>query len=175
MNIPQTTYPIVPGESFNGAVDQCQYEDRISRIAESLVAVGAFQFMGTNPPGATGVSPGGVKLIPDGTVVGSVGSFIGVAVMDMARSPFLGTANTSSGSGQYQIGDDVPLIRRGRIWMYSETAYTQGNPVYVRVTAAGIAVTGQIRDGAAANFVLHPTAIFMNTSAAPGIGLVEIK
>jgi hypothetical protein len=175
VNIPQTTYPIVPVEGFNGKADQCQFEDIVSRTAESLIAVGAFQYMGTNPPGAAGVSNGGVKLIPDGTVVGSIASLIGVAMMDFARSPFLGTANTSSGTGQYQIGDDVPLMRRGRCWMYSETAVTQGDPVYVRVTAAGVAVTGQVRDGATANFVLHPTAVFMNTTSAAGIALVEIK
>lgn len=175
MNIPQTTYPIVPVQALNGNIDECRYEDIISRIAENAVAVGTFVMMGVNAPGATGVSPGGCKIIPDGTLVGGLTALAGVASNYMARSPFGGTANTSSGSGQYAAGDDVACARRGRVWMYSENAVTQGNPVYVRVTAAGIAVTGQVRDGAVANFVLHPTAVFVNTTAAAGIAFVEIK
>jgi hypothetical protein len=175
MNIPQTTYPTVPTEALNGAADQSLNEDIISRTAENAVPVGGFVMLGTAAPGTTGVSPGQCKIIPDGTLVGALSALAGVALLDMARSPFGGTANTSSGSGQYAAGDSVPCMRRGRCWMYSETAVTQGNPVYVRVTAAGVAVTGQVRDGAAANFVLHPTAVFLSTTGAAGIALVEVK
>lgn len=175
MNIPQTSYPLVPVEGINGGIDQCQFEDIASRIAENAVAVGTFVLMGTNAPGITGVSPGGCKIIPDGTVVGGLSALAGMAAVDLVRSPYGGTANTSSGSGQYAAGDDVKCLRRGRGWMYSESAATAGNPVFVRVTAAGVAVTGQIRDGAATNFVQHPTAVFMSTIAAAGIALVEVK
>lgn len=175
VTIPQTSYTNAPVEAYNGKADQCMAEDIISRLAENAVPVGGFVMLGTAAPSATGLSPGQCKIIPDGTVVGSLTALAGVALLDMARSPLGGTANTQSGSGQYAANDDVPCMRRGRCWMYSETAVTQGNPVYVRVTAASTAVTGQIRDGAAANFVLHPTAVFMNTTGAAGIALVEVK
>jgi len=175
MNIPQTTYPIVPAEAVNGKADQCQFEDIISRTALNAVPVGGFCLMGTAAPGSSGVADGQCKIIPDGTLVGALTQLAGVALMDFARSPFGGTANTDSGSGQFAAGDDVQCMRRGRCWMYAEGAVTAGNPVYVRVTASGTSVTGQVKDGAAANFVLHPTAVFMTTTAGSGIALVEIK
>lgn len=175
MNIPQTTYSNSPAEALNGKADQCSAEDIISRIAENAVPVGGFVLMGTNAPGTSGVSPGGCKIIPDGTLVGALSELAGVALLDLVRSPFGGTANTDSGSGQYAAGDDVPCMRRGRCWMYSENAVTAGNPVYVRTTASGTHVTGQIRDGATTNFVLHPTAVFMSTTSGAGIALVEVK
>jgi hypothetical protein len=153
MQIPQTTYNNVPAEAYNGT----------------------FCLMGPAAPAAAGVGPGQCQLIPDGTLVDALSELAGVAVMDLARSPFSGTSNTASGSGQYQVGDDVPCQRRGRVWMYSENAVTAGDPVYVRTTAASTNVTGQVRDGAAGSFVLHPTAVFMNTTTGAGIALVEIK
>lgn len=175
MQIPQTTYNLVPAEGYNGKTDQCAAEDIISRVALNAITIGTFCLMGTDAPQAAGVGPGQCQLIPDGTVVGSLSQLAGVAIMDLARSPFSGTANSAGGSGQYAAKDDVPCQRRGRVWMYAEGAVTAGNPVYVRVTAASTNLTGQVKDGAASNFVLHPTAVFMTTTSASGIALVEIK
>lgn len=101
---------------------------------------------------------------------------LGVSVFEAARSPYAapGTAY-DSGGGDYAAKDDVAVLRRGRIWMWTENAATQGNPVYVRCTAASGKPNGQVRDGTTTNFVQHPTAVFMTSTSGAGLVLVEVK
>lgn len=171
MNIPQTTYNEFPAALVNGMVTENGPRKKVSRSAQTAMTVGTFCLFGTDGP--SGPNPGQAKAIPDGTA--SLALALGVVVFDSARSPYSTAIATSSGSGQYAIGETVPVLRQGEIAVYAENAVTQGNPVYVRCTAAGTDVNGQVRDGAAANFVLHPTATFQSSTTAAGLALIEVK
>jgi hypothetical protein len=171
MQIPQTTYNDLHVALKNGQQSESALNEKWSRIAKNAITLGTFCLLGDNGP--AGASPGQCKAIPDATA--SLGGNTAVALYDAARSPLSTAIATASGSGQYVAGDDVPLLRKGECGMYSEAAWTQGNPVYVRTTAAGSNVNGQVRDGAAANFVLHPTAVFANNGTGAGVALVEVK
>lgn len=173
MSLPQTTYSDVPSEAILGKVDQCTDEDKLSRLASAELPVGVFVLMDA-APGSTGVSPGTVKPIPDGTA--AMTGVLGVSIFEAARSPYTAPAVAyDSGGADYLAKDDVAVLRRGRIWMWTEAAATEGNPAFVRCTAAAGKPNGQVRDGAAVNFVQHPTAVFMTTTAGAGLVLVEVK
>lgn len=173
MNLPQTTYNDVPGVAKLGMVDQCADEDKLSRIASGALPFGVF-VLADAAAGATGVSPGTCKAIPDSTA--SLAACIGVAVFEAARSPYNvpGTAY-DSGGGDYAAKDDVAVLHKGRIWMWTEAAATEGNPVYVRCTAAAGKPNGQVTDGVTTNFVKHPTAVFAGSTSGAGLVLVEVK
>lgn len=173
MSLPQTSYSNVPSEALLGKVDQCSDEDKISRVASEALPYGVFVFQNA-APGSTGLSPGTVKKIVDAKA--DMVGILGVSVYEAARSPYTapGTAYDSGGA-DYASGEDVAILRRGRIWMWTENAATQGNAVYVRCTAASGKPNGQVRDGTAANFVAHGTAVFMTSTSGAGLVLVEVK
>jgi hypothetical protein len=165
MQIPQTTYNEFPATAKNGMPTKNGPERKESRFASNFVTVGAFAIM--NLP-----ADSQCKAIPDATAT-FANLLLAVALDNPNRSPFSSANATSGGGGQYADGDDVLLMSQGELSMYAENACTAGHPVFVRCTAAGADVTGQIRDGAAANFVQHPTAVFKSTTA--GAGLVKVK
>jgi len=165
MQIPQTTYNEFSAVLANGQPTKNGPERKESRFAKNAVTVGAFCFM--NLP-----ADDQCEAIPDATA-SFAGKLLALALRNPNRSPMSTSTATSSGSGQFSDGDDVTLMTEGEAGSYCENAATAGNPVFVRCTAAGAAMTGQIRDGAAANFVQHPTAVFKQTTA--GAGVVKIK
>jgi hypothetical protein len=165
----QTTYSNAPAVAINGLVTECQPYDKISRQAKGAVKVGTLVLLGDDAP--SGVNPGQCKAIPDATA--SVVNAAGIVVYDAAREPY--TNGVAPAQNQYSDKDMVPLMRKGRIWVYVENAVTQGNPVYVRITAAGTDVTGQFRDGAVANFIAFPNAVFLTSTAGSGLAEIEVK
>lgn len=165
MQIPQTTYNEFPVASVIGMVSANGPKSVESRQAETAITVGTFVLMGTADDQA--------KAIPDATA--ALGNCLGVAKYDAARSPYATTPANDAGAGSYAIGDDVDVLRKGKVWVWTENAATKGNPVYVRCTASGNSINGQARDGTATNFVQHPTAVFMTSTGGAGLVLVEVK
>lgn len=166
MQIPQTTYNEFPSALKNGMLTKNGPKRVESRFAKGAVSVGAFCLMNLD-------SDDQCKAIPDATA-SFAGKLLGLALANPNRSPMSTSTATSSGSGQYSDGDDVSLATLGEAGVYCENAATAGNPVFVRCTAAGADVTGQIRDGAAANFVQHPTAVFKSTTSGAGVAKVKV-
>lgn len=164
MQIPQTSYSEFSAALLNGMPTKNGPHKIESRFAHNAVQVGAFCVMGPSDDQCQSIASGAASL--DGTLLGA-------AIMLTNRSPYSTAVATDSGSGQYSDGDDVSVMSKGELGMYCENAATEGHPVYVRTTAAGSSVIGQIRDGAAANFVLHPTAKFKSSSSAAGVVKVE--
>jgi len=164
MQIPQTTYNEFPAAGKNGMRTKNGPERIESRMASGAVQVGAFCFM--NLP-----ADDQCEAIPDSTS-SFAGKLLALALENPNRSP-MATAASDSGSGQFSDGDDVSLMTQGEAWVYAEGACTAGNPVYVRCLKASNSWTGQVKDGAATNFVQHPTAVFKTTTT--GAGLVKIK
>ena len=64
----------------------------------------------------------------------------GVALYDATREP-----------EAYPVGYVVPCARKGRIFVTSETSYSDGDPVFVRFIATGDEVAGQVRNVADSN------------------------
>lgn len=165
MQIPQTTYNEFPAAAKNGMRSKNGPERVESRFASGAVTVGTFAIM--NEP-----ADNQAKAIPDATA-SFANLLLALALMNPNRSPLSTATATDAGTGQYSDGDDLDLMSEGEAFGYCENAATAGHPVFVRCTAAGSSVNGQLRDGAAANFVQHPTAVFKTTTA--GAGLVKVK
>ena len=108
------------------------------------------------------------------TVTGDVtlGRALGIAVFDPAKEP-----NSALG---YKAGQMVQILRRGYIWMLTETDVAEGSAVFVRfatVTGSGTApAIGKVRkDADTADAVALPGAFFRTTLAAAGLAIVEIN
>jgi len=91
----------------------------------------------------------------------------GVVLYEVGREPYAAATEVA----QYT---PVSILKRGRVWMQVEAAVTKGDPVFVRMLAAGADLRGQVRGTPAANFFIYHNARFVTTqSAADGLALVE--
>ncbi len=74
--------------------------------------------------------------------------------------------SSATGDPQYPVGSDVPVLKKGRVWVQVTEAVVAGSPVYVRY-ATGLADTGDVDkggfsdtgDGTAQVSTLTPTAV----------------
>jgi len=77
---------------------------------------------------------------------------------------------SSSVTADYVDAEDVPVLTAGGIWVYSEEAISDGDPVYVRVASgSGGSVLGAFRNDAdSASCALVVGAKFKRDSTAAG-------
>jgi hypothetical protein len=171
MSMGQTSITLVPADGLLGMLADDGDTDKISRTANGAVYLGLGCVFGANPPAAG--TPGDCQEITDAAA--DVKNLAGIPIWESGREPYP-VANAKS-----QIADKgtVSLLRRGRIWVYVETAVDVTSDVYVRVTAAGADVKGQFRAGAAANFVAMSaggfTAKFITKTTAAGLAVLELR
>ena len=103
---------------------------------------------------------------------GDVAKIIGVSVLSHTNEQALGT-NISN----YPMGKDIPLLRKGRMWVKVEESVTAGSPVFVRfASGAGGSQLGAFRtsaDTASAAQVMG--AVFAGSAAAGGVAIVELN
>jgi hypothetical protein len=87
----------------------------------------------------------------------------GVALYDAGREP-----------EAYPVGYPVPCARKGRVFVTSETSYVDGDPVFVRLVAAGAEVAGHVRNAPDSNdCVLLKGATFWRTGSA-GVAAIDL-
>ncbi len=88
----------------------------------------------------------------------------GVAMYDASREP-----------EAYPVNYPVPVVERGPVYVTSETAYEDGDPVYVRFIATGDEVAGQVRATPDANdCALWKGARFRRTGSA-GVAAIDLN
>lgn len=117
----------------------------------------------------------GLALLSTGLVaIPSAGSFefAGIAVMKHKAQ------SNADGFAQYEIGEAISVIRKGRIWVYSEVAVDPTADVYLRYTAN----TGPTRipgdflktaDSSKAQQITN--ARWVSTTSAAGLAILEIN
>ena len=104
---------------------------------------------------------------PTLVMLDSIG-FPGFVCYDPAREQF-------AAATQVAANTQVSVLHRGRIWVTVEAAVTDGDPVFVRMVAAGADLRGQVRGTPAANFFPLANAHFATTQAvADGLAIVEL-
>jgi hypothetical protein len=76
----------------------------------------------------------------------------------------------------YEDEDTMPVLRRGRIWVSCETAWTAGNRPLVRAIAAGAEVLGAFRGTTtdSGDAAVWEDAKFLNSGSAAGLALLEV-
>jgi hypothetical protein len=109
---------------------------------------------------------GGTATMGFGSVLGPLdGSVAGIVPFDVSRTGLTYAANEAA-----------PVVRKGRVWVSSETAAYQGREVYVRMVAGGGESLGAIRATPDANdCALLRGARFASTNSAAGFVLVELN
>jgi hypothetical protein len=77
----------------------------------------------------------------------------------------------------YAIGESVPILTKGRLWVNCETAWTDGAAVFVRFTVeAPDLILGTVRNDADTDkAVALPGAKFVGTGSAAGLAMVEVN
>lgn len=115
-------------------------------------------------PAQTGTN--GTFTVGTGSLLGSVNNrVIGVTVRDQLTLP-----------GGFVAKDVVPVMRKGRIWVTSETATNPEDPVYVRFVATGAEVLGAVRATPDANdTVLLRGARFKSKITAGGLSVLDLN
>jgi len=168
----QTSVTTLPSESLLGMIYDSEESDIIYRQANAAVYLGLLcQFDASNMAGAG--EPGMVKEITDSAT--SVPNWAGIPVWIAGKEPYP-VANSKS-----QIADkgQVSLMRKGRIWVYVETAVDVTSDPWFRVLASGSDVKGQFRAGTAANFVQASAsglnAKFITKTTGAGLAVLEIR
>jgi hypothetical protein len=164
----QLTYAAKPPLAVQGMIADVGFDNVVmSRAAIAALHVGVgVQMAGNapNPPGA-----GQVQELPDGAA--GVGLF-GISVYDSTRMPYTADAN---GKALYDATTVVPVLTRGRIWVWTEAATAATDPVYVRVLAAGANTKGQFINAATTNFIAVTTARWITSTTGAGLIQLELR
>jgi len=112
-----------------------------------------------------------VKVPAASSDITTVGKALGVVIADQARAQ-----DPSFAVATYPINSAVPLGRKGRFWVLSESDVTDGAPVFIRfATGAGGSQKGAFRkDADTATAAQLPGAVYRGTYAVAGFVVVEM-
>lgn len=129
--------------------------------------------------GATGTYDIGVAVL----ATLALGDFLGVALRIRAKTTLstsdlyrrMGGNLSSSVSADYIDNEEVRIVKAGSIWVFTEEAVSDQDPVYVRIAAgAGGSVLGAFRNDAdTASCVAVSDARFVRNAAA-GVAWIEL-
>lgn len=158
------TMAVVTGIDSDGNVVQ---EDLLIPNGGNATVTGAKLFakiMNLYVPAQSGT--GGTFTLGTGSKLGAINgqAVHGVALYDATREP-----------EAYPAGYPVPCVRRGRVFVTSETSYSDGDPVFVRFIATGLEVAGQVRNAPDSNdCVLLQGARFWRSGSA-GVAAINLN
>lgn len=157
----QTSYSQRLSEALAGMlaapIDDCEIESKINAAA---IPAGIFVTRDANDDACK---------VP--TTTGEVtASGMGFTVLNLAHEPVSDGSTVDNAAGK-----GCSVIRKGRIWVLTETAMTYGQNVFVRFTAnGGNTQLGKVRnDVDTANAVAAPGWVCKTTLAAAGFAIIE--
>ena len=158
------TTATVTGYDENGEVIQ---ENFLIPDAGAVTVTGVKHFAKVTSiyiPAQAGTS--GTFTLGTGSSLGPITSraIHGVALYEATREP-----------EAFPAGYPVPCLRRGRVFVVSETSYSDNDPVYVRFIATGDEVAGQFRNSPDSNdCALVKGARFWRTGSA-GVAAIDLN
>lgn len=163
----QTTTLTIPVDGILGGIADAGFTDKISRVAEGVIYLGLAHVFGTNQPSQG--TPGQVAPIGDGAA--AIVNFAGIPIWESGREPY----TVVNGKSTLPDKAMVSLMRKGRIWVYTETAVSPTSDVFVRVLTVSADVKGQFRAGTATNFIALPGAKFITSTTGAGLAVLELS
>lgn len=121
--------------------------------------------------------PFGRGLVQNGEGKAALPSSTGSTVFEGVSVHNQAVEAAADGTRQYVAYDAMSVLRKGRIWVYSEAAIAIGDPVYLRHTANGTSkLPGMFTDNAdSAKCLLVTGARWITTTAAAGLALLEVS
>lgn len=79
-----------------------------------------------------------VKIPPQTGASGTLDVGLGVKIGPINRKVYgIAQHDTTRETGPYEVYEEVPIVRKGRVLVTAETAVTRGDPVYVRFVVSG--------------------------------------
>lgn len=170
----QTSYASAPSSAKLGMLDGIGPTDKVSGYSAAVQPVGrvvsynAAQDKVKLPAAATDILDANSESRP---VVGVV-----IAQLDIEDQ----AANTLGVAGAnvpaYPIGRPFTVLRKGRVWVWSEQAVAPTDQVFVRYTASGNEVVGNVRkDLDTDKAALLVGARFATITTGAGLVLLELN
>jgi hypothetical protein len=151
----QTSYSAAPAIGYAGQIADSSVTNVISRIANESIVAGRF---------VVRQAEGKCKL-PAAAADITSGLALGVAMYDSSREP-----------EAYASGDQVPVVRKGPVYVTVEAGVTEGGAVYVRHTAdASLTTIGGFAPAAGTGLSLLPGARFASTALIGALAVVELN
>jgi hypothetical protein len=140
--------------------------DIISKVAQAALQAGQGVIQGTADEQAQlPAASGDITGLP----------FLGVAVYDPSKMTNWPSGNTTA----YPAGQAVGILRKGRVWVYTEEAVTPADAPYCRyASGGGGSVLGRFRksaDSSSAAALPSGKARFMTTAGAGSLVLLELS
>lgn len=168
----QTSYPTEPAAGKIGQLSDSSDNNIVSRYSAEKIPFGRF----VSYDGASGK----VKLPAAATDIinsTSIAVLEGVALEDpskeSAAANTLGVAGANIGA--HDIGDAIPVLKRGNCFVYTETALNPSSTVYIRHTASGNNVPGNIRNDDDTENAASPGNAVRVIGTTTGAGIIEIE
>jgi hypothetical protein len=152
-------------------------------ILSAVTAVSNTEIVITASPGfavtATFVTTGG-SAVTWASVYSNNVDFYGVSIYIQNQQNLLGVGgNGSAGPSPYVPGMPVSTLRRGRIWVTTETTVTSDSPVYWRIipTVSNPQVGGFRGDSDTGNAILisSSNAAWLQGNSAGGLAVLDIN
>lgn len=170
----QTSYASAPDAAKLGMLDGVGPTDKVTGYGAAVIPFGrvvaynAAQDKVKLPAAATDILDANSESRPVAGVV--------IAQLDMEEQDanVLGVAGANVPA--YPIGRPFGLVRKGRIWVWSEQAVSPTDQVFVRYTASGDNVVGNVRkDADTATAALLKGARFATITTGAGLVLLEVN
>jgi hypothetical protein len=118
------------------------------------------------------ITNGGMGTATASVITSSTDTLEGVSVSTMAKEETLGTLLV-----QFKVGEAIPTMRKGKIYVFPEVNVASGDPVYCRFLGNGTTkFSGHFRnDGDSGTAFLVDRAMFKTTATAGSPAIVEIN
>jgi hypothetical protein len=147
----QTTYPFLHTQAIAGMTAQMTSLDRVTAFSSAAIGFG-LGVVFDNAVDAVAEGNDRPRVVLPAAAITDLRNFYGVTALDHKQNtsgsdPRLDTLTTTALS-RYEIGDDILIVREGRIWVQCETAVDFEDPVHIRHTVSGQTAIGWFRNAA---------------------------
>lgn len=170
----QTSYASTPDAAKLGQLGDIGFNDIVSQYSAAIIPVGRVVCYDAAvdkvklPAGTTDIADANTESRP---VAGVAISELNIEEQD---ANVLGVAGANVPA--YPIGRAFSVLRKGRVWVWSEQAVAPTDQVFVRFTAAGDEKVGNVRkDADAGKAVNLKGARFASVTTGAGLVLLELN
>lgn len=155
---------------------QLDYNDQenIPAVKGGLADSAFHDIVGRRAAAVVGFGLGLIKTVTEGLAAlpSATGfKFEGIALQSLKEIP------RATGVAVWEIDEEIPVLKKGRIWVYSEVAVNPTLAVFMRHTTTTTELPGDFRtdaDTARADDI-SSVASWVSTTAGAGLALLEIN
>lgn len=149
-------------------------QDNIPAVKGGLADTAFHDIVGRRAAVDIGFGLGLIKTVTEGLVALPAATgfkLAGIAIQTLKDIP------RATGIALHEIDSEFPVIKKGRVWVYSEVAVTPLEPVFMRHTTTTTELPGDFRNDAdtARADDISAVAAWVSTTTGAGLALLEIN